>query len=301
MVEQKPSFDIYKAFATTVFETGVHENKPPRMAKKAWEEHINEFAVLAFNEEVRMSDIGVSQGITTQAVQCRRVRTQNHLLGILPEEYDSVFSQEALVNSFPTRTNTLTNRRVLNRRQGGVVSAVMEIMDKGATYEEAMTVLTNDKELRVSGIRRRLRELEYTVPETNIGRLGKRRALIENPSTTSEELKKYFSEMSISCFNNFSKGENSTLVSFFRTFQSFGVKVNPRAKEEIRLLEEKLFEKGIVIGQLPFMPKQPDGTYKHFATYHYHRRIDVPKIEEQKDFMMLFLNGLKSMHSEDST
>lgn len=295
MTESEPTFDTYQAFATKVFESGLHNLRPRGMAEGQWDEHVTTFAVLSFNEEVLMSQLAAPLGISHQAVKARLLTTEQHFSNSLSNRCREAFTPEVIAKSFHSRDKTLGYKRALSRNHGGVLATMMEHMDHGASYTDAIAALPDGTTLTAAQ-RERLRELKYDAPERMLQKRGMTKEIIQDPYLSALKLSEVFKKMTKSYFDDFSRGEHSPLVSFLKTLQGMGLPVNSRSTRVIGFLEKELFEKGIVVGQLPFMVKQDDGAYLRKGAYHYHRRMDKQKIEEQMGFMLHKLAELKLEH-----
>lgn len=293
MTESEPTFDTYQAFATKVFESGLHNLRPRGMAEGQWDEHVTTFAVLSFNEEVLMSQLAAPLGISHQAVKARLLTTEQHFTNSLSNRYREAFTPEVIAKSFHSRDKTLGYKRALSRNHGGVLATIMEHMDQGSSYADAVAMLPNGLTITPAQ-RERLRELKYDAPERVLQKRGLTKEMIQDPDLSALKLSEVFKKMTKSYFDDFSRGEHAPLVSFLKTLQGMGLPVNSRSTQVIGFLEKELFEKGIVVGQLPFMVKQEDGNYLRKGTYHYHRRMDKQKIEELMDFILTKLDEFKT-------
>ena len=280
-----PSFETYQAFATAVFESGVHLTKPEKITQQNWDNRIDLFATMAFNEEAYLRDFEENFCNSRSLVQYYLISTEGILVKGLPEYDQSQFSNGVLRDSFQQRRRSVEFRKAKEREKAGLVATFMQGMDDGESFDEVFQRITKDKPMSIEGVRNRLRSLDYKVPDPEPGSIQKRRIELIDPKVTFQEIKKYFSEMTISQFKKLSKGPNPTLVSFMYTLRNMGIPVNPRSTHAMKFVEGELLTKEIVVGEIPLMIKQSDGTYQQAGIYHYHRALDTERIEQEKEFI----------------
>ncbi len=297
MVEQQPQpFDTYQAFATRVFEQGVHEAKPAKTPQLIWDDHVEAFAVLAFNTEATLKEVSEMFNVSDAGSKSRRLKIEDIALSSHNSEFDC-FTKDKLQVAYVQRPHTYERRRYIAREREDPIVPLLDFLERGGEISRDSIVQTLGSDVGFGEVRRKLTFYGYKIPDDlnkpEISKIEARRKQIENPDISPEKLKEYFNEMTKSYFERLALRKTPTLVSFLHTLQGFGVPLNRRSSDALRFLGNKLFERDIVIGILPLMVRQEDGTYRHRGTYYYHRNQDTERIEDEEEFIRTQLAKLK--------